>query len=92
MAETEAAHRHELEERALQSDIIDRARQHRAYRTGQLLAFSIGVIALLVGSYTAIHGGQIAGTFIGTSGVVGLVSAFLYTRVGNKPHQDTSHQ
>lgn len=92
MAETEGAHRRTLEEQELQSDIIDRAQQRNAYRIGQILAFFIGVIALLVGGYTATHGGQIAGTFIGTSGVVGLVSAFLYTRVGFKSRQGTSHQ
>jgi len=80
MAEHEAQHRHTLEGHALRADIADREQRHTEYRTGQWLAFSIGVIALSLGTYTAIHGAQIAGAFIGTSGVVGLVSAFLYKR------------
>jgi len=35
---------------------------------------------ILLGAYVAIHGFQIAGSLIGTSGVIGLVSAFIKGR------------
>ena len=70
MAESETHHRHTMEKVELNADILER-------RTGQWLAFLIGLTALVLGSYTAIQGSEIAGSFLGTGGVVGLVYVFL---------------
>ena len=59
-----------MEKVELNADILER-------RTGQWLAFLIGLTALVLGSYTAIQGSEIAGSFLGTGGVVGLVYVFL---------------
>ena len=70
MAEQESQHRRRLEKQALEAEIIE-------IRIGQIFAFLIGVVTILSGSYTAMQGAQIAGGFIGTAGVVGLVSVFI---------------
>jgi len=49
-------------------------------RWGQIFGFVIGIVALITGAYTATQGYEIAGSFIGTGGVVGLVSVFVLGR------------
>lgn len=78
MAEREAAHRHAFEDQALLTDAEEMRRRATERRAGQICAFLIGIAALSLGTYAATHGAQIAGAFIGTGGIVGLVSAFLY--------------
>jgi uncharacterized membrane protein len=50
-------------------------------RWGQIFGFVIGIVALITGAYTATQGFEIAGSFIGTGGVVGLVSVFVLGRI-----------
>ncbi len=50
-------------------------------RWGQILGFAIGIAALVAGTFTATQGYEIAGSFIGTGGVVGLVSVFVLGRM-----------
>jgi uncharacterized membrane protein len=50
-------------------------------RWGQFFGFSIGIAALIAGAFSAYHGQQIAGSFIGAGGVVGLVSVFVLGRI-----------
>lgn len=71
--EQEAAHRHDMERAALRADIIDT-------RIGQTCAFIIVLATLSVGAYTAINGAPIIGGIFGTSGMVGVVAAFIYGR------------
>jgi len=73
MAESEAKHRHTLEEKALKSQIIE-------IRLGQIFAFLIGSFTIAAGAFSAIRGAQIAGSIIGSGGVIGLVSVFIYGR------------
>jgi uncharacterized membrane protein len=80
MAETEADHRRQIEKKALDADIRFADKEYIERRIGQFLGFGIGVIALIVGAVVAIHGQPWAGSFIGTGGVVGLVTAFIYGR------------
>jgi len=97
LAEEEAAHRRKLEEKALDADLeaqrqiadadVEAHRQTSAeIRLGQIFAFSIGVITILSGAYTAICGAELAGGLIGTGGVVALVSVFIYGR--KAPHRE----
>ena len=51
---------------------------HTVIMRGQLFALIVAIIALLIGCITALKGAPISGTFIGTGGVVGLVSVFIY--------------
>lgn len=49
-------------------------------RTGQVLAFVLSLCFLGVGGFLAYHGKQISGTLLGSTGLVGIVSAFLTSR------------
>jgi uncharacterized membrane protein len=91
MAEAEGEHRRNQEKRSLDSDI--KAREiaqetdlhtiregFRLQRLGQFCALIIGVFTVAAGTYAAVHGALIAGTFIGSTGVIGLVSVFIWGR------------
>lgn len=78
MAESEMTHRHEIEKKALTGDIWEA-------RIGQVFGLLIGISTIIAGAITAINGAQWAGGFIGTGGVIGLVSVFIY---GRKKQQD----
>jgi uncharacterized membrane protein len=73
MAENEAKHRHNMEERALKAQIWE-------IRLGQIFGFSIGIFTIAAGAFCAIRGAQIAGSIIGGGGVIGLVSVFIAGR------------
>ena len=73
MAESEVEHRHHLTRRHLESEITEA-------RLGQILAFLIGVFTIGCGTYAATHGAELAGGFIGTGGVIGLVTTFILGR------------
>ncbi len=74
------AHRHAKERADAEADRIRfyRVETERMFATrGQWFGFTIGVVAILSGTLAAILHAQIAGTFIGAGGVVGLVAAFV---------------
>ena len=75
-----------LQEKALEGDLEAQRQTAREIRLGQVFAFSIGVITILSGAYTAIDGAELAGGLIGTGGVVALVSVFIYGR--KAPHRE----
>jgi uncharacterized membrane protein len=70
MAENQSEHRQWIEKKKLSFS-------NREVHLGQVLGFAIGVIAIITGGYTALNGAPISGGFIGTAGVVGLVSVFV---------------
>ncbi len=73
LVEQEAEHRRAMETQQLRSEIIET-------RIGQFMAFLIGIFTIVAGSYTALHGAQVPGAFIGSGGVIGLVTVFIYGR------------
>ena len=80
LAEGEAHHRREQEQKQLEANILlAKENQREAFR-GQLCGFIIGMTALIVGAVTTIHGSPGAGGFIGGSAVVGLVLVFVLGR------------
>jgi len=80
MAEREQTHRHDGQKRALDADI-------KEGKLGQILAFLIGVFTIGCGTYAAINGAQVAGSLIGSGGVIALVTAFI---LGRKSTQDNN--
>ena len=80
LAEKETAHRHIMEKKALEAEISGLKSEAADTRIGQIFGLLIGLVTVLAGTYAAIHGAQAAGSLIGTSGVVGLVSAFIAGR------------
>jgi uncharacterized membrane protein len=73
LVETETAHRQALEKLSVTGDIYEA-------RLGQIFGFLIGLFAIGCGTYAAVHGAEVAGTVIGSGGVIGLVTAFIYGR------------
>lgn len=61
-------------------------------RIGQFCALGIGAFAFICGTYTAVNGAEIAGALIGSSGVAGLVTAFIAGRSmqAKKNNSDTA--
>ena len=70
MAENQSEHRQWMEKKRL-------SLSNREVHLGQIFGLLIGVIAIITGGYTALNGAPILGGFIGTAGVVGLVSVFV---------------
>jgi uncharacterized membrane protein len=66
-------HMRQMDKKALQAQII-------VTYLGQIFGLIIGMTAILCGAFTAYHGSQWAGGFIGGGGVVGLVSVFVLGR------------
>ena len=84
MAEKEQEHRHKMQEKLVDSQVLDQKQQRGEKRLGQFFGFIIGVVSIVGGSWTAVSSSSIAtsvaGGFIGSSGVVALVSVFVYGR------------
>jgi uncharacterized membrane protein len=94
MAEDEAAHR-----RAMESHVIElQGQDQRAYRRselcGSIFGLTIGLAALGVAIAAIIMGSPMAGGFIGTTGVTGLVTSFILgrTMLSKQRRQDQEHQ
>ena len=88
MAEKEQAHRHEMQEKLVQSQVFDFRQERSEKRLGQIFGFAIGVVSIIAGSVTAIQGAPWAGGFIGSAGVAGLVSVFVIGRRDQKTSQN----
>jgi len=73
LVEQEAEHRRSLEAQQLRSEIIEK-------RVGQWMAFFVALFTIGAGAYTALNGAQILGALIGSGGVIGLVTVFIYGR------------
>lgn len=80
MAEKEAEHRRQIEFAIVDTQSRDQKSYRRSELLGQSFGLIIGLAAILGAVYAGTHGAQIAGTFIGTGGVIGLVSAFILGR------------
>lgn len=84
MAEREQEHRHKMQEKLVDSQILDIRQERSERRLGQLFGLIIGVVAILAGAVTVILGESIAesvaGGFLGSSGVAGIVSVFVFGR------------
>ncbi len=89
MAEQEIAHRHEMDHKIFEVEKEGLKAEAFDSRMGQVFGLIIGMATVFCGAYTAVHGAQWAGGFIGTSGVVGLVSVFVLGRKEYK-NKDTS--
>ncbi len=89
LAENESNHRHEMDKKFLDANIKLNRDEVIEARIGQFCGLIIGLAAIFGGSYTAMNGSQITGSLIGTSGVVGLVSAFILGRKKPKNNNKT---
>jgi len=71
MAEEQSAHRKDLEQKVISSDIV-------RSKWGQILGFIIAIAGLVVSALIAIFGSAIAGGIIGVGTLASLVGVFMY--------------
>ncbi len=80
-----------MQEKLIDSQILDKKQERTEKRLGQIFGLTIGVVAILAGSATVVLNssiaGEVAGGFIGSSGVIGLVSVFVLGRREQKSAQ-----
>jgi uncharacterized membrane protein len=80
VAEKEAEHRREIEFQIVNSQTEDQRAYRRSELLGQIFGLLIGIGAIAGAVICGIKGAQIAASFIGTTGVTGLVTAFILGR------------
>ena len=80
IAEQEAEHRRKMEADVIALQRSDQMAYRRSEFAGQLFGLSIGLAAIIGAVIMAVHGAQVAASFLGTGGVTGLVTAFILGR------------
>jgi len=92
LAESETAHRQAMEKKAVNAEIEGLKNEALDTRRGQIFGLIIGVTTVISGTVCAVYGASIPAVFIGTSGVVGLVSAFIIGRRKNVHQSDKNNK
>lgn len=91
MAEREQEHRHKMQEKLVDSQVLDKKQERTEKRLEQVFGLTIGVVTIIAGSATVVLNssiaGEVAGGLIGSSGVIGLVSVFVLGRREQKSAQ-----
>ncbi|MFA7421953.1 MAG: DUF2335 domain-containing protein [Melioribacteraceae bacterium] len=77
--EEQSRHRRSLEQVVISNDV-------KLSQRGLVFGFIIGMVAIICGGILAFLGREIAGSFIGGGGVVGLVSVFIYGSQSKRKH------
>jgi uncharacterized membrane protein len=80
--EMDKAHEIELKKIDLERERLNL--QANEVKRGQFFGLLIGILALLAGSIASIGGAPVSGGFIGTGGVIGLVTVFVLGRTIRK--------
>lgn len=80
MAEGQIAHRHKLEEKAIDAQIRFADSETEGRKRGQWLAFGVCLAAIVGGSIVGGLGHEWAGSIIGGGGLAGIVTAFVWGR------------
>ena len=88
LAEREAAHRHEMEHKAIEVQAADMRADRVERRIGQIFALTIGLAAFITCATLVLKGHSWPGGILGTTGVVGLVAVFVYGRRAGRPSSD----
>ena len=82
MAEKQSEHRQQLEKKALDTD-------SRNSLLGVIFAFILGLLTIVAGVIVILTGHSWPGTILGSAGLVGLVSVFIYgTRERRKEREN----
>jgi uncharacterized membrane protein len=71
MAEEQSQHRRNLESKVINTD-------SRNSLLGVIFAFLLGATTIIIGGIVVLHGYEWSGSFLGSVGLVGLVSVFIY--------------
>lgn len=84
MAEKEQDHRHEMQSKLINGQLNNTQRFYDERKRGQIFGLTIGLVGIISGSILAFNDKQIAGSFIGTAGIGGIVSVFVIGRGKSK--------
>jgi len=77
MAEAEAEHRQDLDQKALAANIKDRMSARGEIKLGQFLAFILCVFVIVCGTAIALKGAEWPGALLGSMGLSGIILAYL---------------
>ena len=80
MAETETEHRRKVELEIVGAQKLDLRRFRQSEMLGTVSGLAIGIFSIAAAVYAGIHGAQVTGSVVGTTGVTGLVTAFISGR------------
>lgn len=78
LAESEAAHRRDLEKSYMKLQAEDLKANRRQLRRGQYAGLAVALVGIAGGVWAMTHGAQISGSILSGSTLVALVGAFLY--------------
>ena len=81
MAENQSRHRREMEKIVIQSRSSDS-------KMGIICGFIIALVTIGSGTYVISNGYVWSGTFLGSAGLVGIVSAFIYGTRSNRKERE----
>ena len=84
MAENQSQHRRELEKKVIKTD-------SRNSLLGIISALIIGLAAIIIGGAVIYTGHPISGTVLGSTGLTGLVSAFIYGTNQRRQERQTKY-
>ena len=85
MAEKQSSHRRQLEKTVITTD-------SRNSLLGIIFALIIGLATITIGGIVIYAGHGFAGTFLGSAGLTGLVSTFIYGTRQRRQERETKHQ
>ena len=80
MAERTLVHKQAMEQQIVAAQIAEATGEHALLQRGQLCALVVVLAALAAGAWTAQTGHEIAAGILGTTGIAGVVTAFLADR------------
>ena len=84
MAEKQAAHRRDLEQRVVGAEIQDLTDQRTETRRGQFCGLGAVTLALVTSLILGLNGQALAGGLIGGGGLVGLAAVFVVGNLSRK--------
>ncbi len=90
LAETQTAHRHQLEQEIVVAQVADAKADRTERLVGQIFALIIGLTAIVSGAIIAAKGQPWPGAVIGGSAIVGLVSVFIAGRKNDQHEEDSN--
>lgn len=77
MAEQEQMHRHKMEEMLTAAAVQDTKDERKEIKRAQWLAWSLGLVVLMIGGFLMFSGHPIIGSFLTGGTLVGIIAAFL---------------
>ena len=87
IAESQSAHRRQMEVKELEAQIESMRLQFHEARRGQVFAFCVSALFTVCGALVVIYGHPWPGTIFGSMGIGGIVTTFIRGRAGKSEPQ-----